>query len=163
MYKAMTFLLLCVGVALGTDSRTIVVSERPVTARSLDASCRGPSYAGTEGFLLTTKWLASHASATELRAEIAIAPWPPDSVHLVTDSTMCTKLDSLIVAWLAGPGAGTVTGVSNTVGVVTVARIGPTTFHVRPGQSLPPQSLPQYHNFIVDTAPPARVAHWAQS
>ncbi len=47
--------------------------------------------------------------------------------------------------------------------MVTVTRIGPTVFHVRPGSSVPPQPLRHYPNFVVDTVAPARVAYWGQN
>jgi hypothetical protein len=75
---------------------------------------------------------------------------------------LCSTLDALIMAWLAGPGAGKLVGVGASVGPLGVARIGPTQFHVKP-TGVPPQPTRDYQWFVVDTLSPTKILHWRQS
>jgi hypothetical protein len=95
-----------------------------------------------------------------LRAELDLQPWPADSLERVNDAVLCRRIDSLIVAWLSGPGAGRLVGVAGSIGPVAVMRIGTTVFHVKPGAALPVQPEPFRPYFVVDTAAPPRVAFW---
>ena len=96
-----------------------------------------------------------------LRAELGLQSWPADSLLRVNDAVLCRRLDSLIVTWLSGPGAGRLVGVTGgSIGPVAVMRIGTTTFHVKPGASLPVQPEAFRPYFVVDTAAPTRVAFW---
>lgn len=95
-----------------------------------------------------------------LRAELGLQSWPADSLERVNDAVLCRRVDSLIVAWLSGPGAGRLVGVAGSIGPVALMRIGPTVFHVKPGASLPVQPEPFRPYFVVDTSAPPRVAFW---
>ena len=109
-----------------------------------------------------SKWLVTTPSISEFRAELQVGVWPADSVALVQDSVVCSTLDALLLAWLAGPGAGKLVGVGASVGPLGVARMGPTQFHVKP-TGVPPQPSRDYQWFVVDTLSPTKVVHWRQS
>lgn len=163
MFKAIVCLLLVVGISSASNSSRSAASAGTVSASLRSVQCNPLTGVDLTEFLRVSKMVAAAPYLAELRAELAVSSWPEDSVQLVSDAALCDRLDSLVVAWLAGPGAGTLAGVVGTIGEVTVARIGPTIFHVRPGSSVPVQPIPHYPYFVVDTAAPTRVAYWGQS
>ncbi len=161
MFKAMILSTVFTGVAASGLLNTSYHQRR--TSVTPAVQCQQLTDVGVSEFMRVSRMLAGAPYASELRTQLQLASWPEDSVHIVTDPALCARLDSLIVAWLDGPGAGTLAGVASTVGVVMVARIGPTMFPVRAGTSVPPQPVPRYSNFVVATSAPTRVAYWGQN
>jgi hypothetical protein len=162
MHKTLISLLLAAGLLLAVSVPSNSAPAHRASSTTQSLSCRSPSAIGVQEFLRISRWVAAAASATELRQELAIANWPADSVSYLTDEPLCATLDSLVIAWLAGPGTGKLVGIGGSLGEIMVARIGATAFHVRPTAS-PAQPVPQYPWFVVDTLAPSRVAYWGQS
>jgi hypothetical protein len=162
MYRALTIpALIIVGVVSVASSTGSATETHPRPTQPI-ASCEPPTASNLSEFLRTSRSLVAASNAADLRDELGLAPWQPDSVHLVTDSALCARVDSLAVAWLAGAGAGKLTGVAGTLGDIQVARVGATVFHVD-AYSVPPQAIRRASYFVIDTAAPARVAYWGNS
>lgn len=140
----------------------VTASPTPSRVSARHASWRcAPAASGQDVSLLAlTRSITSSPAAAEFREELQLAPWPADSVRLVNDEPLCQRVDSLIMAWLTGRGAGKLVGVGSTVGPLRVARAGPSAFIVQPSDSVPPQPVPQYPYFVVDTAAPVRVHYF---
>jgi len=161
MHKTVASVLLAlVGLsALGSNGR---VGASSFDTNAMQSACASLSAYDERNLLRVTRWLVTTPSISEFRADLQVGLWPADSVVLVQDSALCSTLDALIMTWLAGPGAGKLVGIGTTAGPLGVARIGPTQFHVKP-TGVPPQPIPQYPWFVVDTLSPARVIYWGQS
>ncbi len=149
--------------AISIASPTPGVNAYHRAIRTSPSQCAVLNAVDMSEFIRVSKVVSAAQGADGLREKLQISSWPEDSVQLLTDAALCARLDSLVVAWLAGEGNGTLTGVNGTIGPISVARIGTTTFHVRPGSSVPVQPIPHYPYFVVDTAAPTRVAYWGQS
>ena len=152
-----------VAALLTADSTSFVHAGRNKAADPFavrQAACASPGDGTSRTLRLLAQWLVTESATSEMRSELELPTWHGDSVQIVTDEPLCSRVDSLIVAWLAGPGAGKLVGVTGTVGPVLLARIGPTTFLVQPGDTVPPQPVPQYPYFVVDTAPPVRIGYF---
>ena len=153
-------LLVTIVVAVGASPTPSREGTRHASWRAAVSGC-APAASGQDVSLVAlARSIVSSTTAAEFREELQLASWPADSVRLVNDDSLCRRLDSLIVAWLAGPGAGKLVGVGDTVGPLRVARAGLSAFLVQPSDAVPPQPVPQYPYFVVDTAAPVRVRYF---
>lgn len=110
MHKTLNSFLLAGVSALVTlsigASFSAASSTAPRASQSFNPCAHG--YEGTADRVLTLA--QDMASAVDsgmsgFRQELGLSLWPEDSVATSSDSTLCTRLDSLIATWISTPEA----------------------------------------------------------
>jgi hypothetical protein len=123
---------LCVTVV--SLATAIPASSSPRTLPRTRVACRSDdTYALDIG-----RWMAADTmlGGEKVRARHGIAPWPVDSVRIVTDSALCYRVDSLIERYRDSAAHPVLDSLPRPASrTLSLVRIGPSIFYVDPAIS----------------------------
>ena len=101
MRKAVIALCLTASVGLGHEGDTNLLRMPASRSSASIVGCRSMTEGDAELLMSFARSLASDSSASWLRSEAGVASSSPDSVSLVTSSTLCDSLNALVVSRLS--------------------------------------------------------------